>query len=244
MQTVRLIGNISKFGEVWEMNCNNIRDIFKLIECQTPGFRQHLVNAADAGLNYEIRRGSEFLENPEEMLLTLNEEDIIITEVPAGAKSGFGKLLAAIAIVILVVATGGTAAAPGWAVNAAGSLTGIGQSAVTLATSLAINGVSQLLAPGPETERTQKEGYLFNGPSNNITQGLPVPICYGELRVGGAPISLSFRKEASTAGFNNWENINYSVGAATIPFNPIILNNTWPPAIWPPVEESNEFDPK
>ena len=59
MQKVKLIGNISKFGENWETSCTNIRDIFKLIECQTPGFRQHLVEAADAGVGYEIKRGKD-----------------------------------------------------------------------------------------------------------------------------------------------------------------------------------------
>ena len=107
MQKVKLIGNISKFGENWETNCNNIRDIFKLIECQTPGFRQHLIGAADAGVGYEIRRGQEFLESEEELFLSLNDEDIIITEVPAGAKSAGAKILAAIAIVVVIGLTGG-----------------------------------------------------------------------------------------------------------------------------------------
>ena len=55
MQKVKLIGEISKFGSTWETECANIRDIFKLIECQTPGFRQHLLDAADAGIGYEIK---------------------------------------------------------------------------------------------------------------------------------------------------------------------------------------------
>ena len=93
MQKVKLIGNISKFGGSWETDCVNIRDIFKLIECQTPGFRQHLVAAAEAGVGYEIRRGEEFLESEEELFLSLNDEDIIITEVPAGAKSAAAKIL-------------------------------------------------------------------------------------------------------------------------------------------------------
>ena len=52
MQKVKLVGEISKFGSSWETDCRNIRDIFKLIECQTPGFRKHLIKAADAGIQY------------------------------------------------------------------------------------------------------------------------------------------------------------------------------------------------
>jgi len=189
MQKVKLVGNISKFGETWETDCNNIRDIFKLIECQTPGFRQHLLDAADAGVGYEIRRGKEFLESEEELLLTLNDEDIIITEIPAGAKSAVGKILAAIAIIAILYF------APVLGTKA-GSLAGLstgGLAVAGVALNLAMGGISQLLAPGPETDKKQNEGYLFNGPVNTVAQGMPVPVCYGELRIGGAPVGVSFR---------------------------------------------------
>ena len=98
MQTVYLNGGLSQFGEKWTTECKDIASIFKLIECQTPGFRKYLTDAVEADVGFEIQRGSEFLENPEELLLSLNEEDIIITEVPSGSKSGGAKILAAIAI--------------------------------------------------------------------------------------------------------------------------------------------------
>lgn len=201
MQKVKLIGNISKFGETWETNCNTIGDIFKLIECQTPGFRQHLLDAADSGVGYEIRRGKDFLESEEELLLSLNNEDIIITEVPAGAKSGLGKILAAIAIVVVIGLTGG---AGGFLANISAAFTASGGAfslasmGAALATNLALGGISQLLAPGPETDKKQNEGYLFNGPVNTMQQGMPIPVCYGELRIGGAPVGVSFRGMGAT----------------------------------------------
>ena len=194
MQKVKLIGNISKFGGSWETDCVNIRDIFKLIECQTPGFRQHLVAAAEAGVGYEIRRGEEFLESEEELFLSLNDEDIIITEVPVGAKAA-GKILAAILIVVLVVMNPALLAP---LVQQSGGLTMAGTFAMSLAVNLAIGGISQLLAPGPETDKKQNEGYLFNGPVNTVQQGMPIPVCYGELRIGGAPVGVSFRGMGST----------------------------------------------
>ena len=103
MQRVKLVGEIAKFGSSWEADCTNIRDIFRLIACQAPGFRQHLIAAADAGIGYEIKRGKDYLDNEGELLLSLNSEDVIITEVPAGAKGGVGKIIAAIAIVVIMV---------------------------------------------------------------------------------------------------------------------------------------------
>lgn len=215
MQQVRLVGNIAKFGEVWNVNCNSIRDVFKLIDCQTPGFREHLIEAAEAGIGYEIKRGKDFLEYPEELLLSLNDEDIIITEVPVGAKSAGAKILAAILIVTAVVVSAGgfsAIAAEGFKFS---FLQNVG---LAVATNLALTGISQLLAPGPETDQKQTEGYLFNGPQNNIQQGLPVPVCYGELRVGGAPISTSFKRDNSSSGFTGvGKVIDYGAGATYIP---------------------------
>ena len=204
MQKVKLVGEISKFGSEWETNCRDIRDIFKLIDCQVPGFRQHLVSAADAGISYEIQRGEDFLETPEELLLSLSSEDIIITEVPSGSKSGAGKILAAAAIVTVMVlnptffftmpsgvtASGVTGAT---SLSVATGLSIPGQIAAMIAVNLANTGMAQLMAPGPESDGgPENEGYFFDGPVNNVEQGLPVPVCYGELRVGGAPISVAF----------------------------------------------------
>ena len=232
MQKVKLVGEISKFGSTWETECTNIRDIFKLIECQTPGFRQHLVDGADAGIGYEIKRGEDYLENESELLLSLNKEDIIITEVPAGSKGGT-KILAAIAIIAVVAATGGFAAG-GYAVTmgtgaAAGSVTGLsfaGKLLVGLATNLALSGLAEIMAPGPETDTKQEEGYLFSGPTNNMQQGLPVPVCYGELLVGGAPMSVSFRPEIMShyGRTRSGKIVGYGVGPI-IPYSPFVDTN-------------------
>jgi len=230
MQKVKLVGEISKFGSTWETECRNIRDIFKLIECQTPGFRQHLLDGADAGIGYEIKRGEDYLDNENELLLSLNKEDIIITEVPSGAKGGAGKILAAIAIVAVVYFTGGFGGAglfgTAGTATTAGGLNAFGQMAIGLATNLAISGMTELMAPGPETDSKEEEGYLFSGPTNNMQQGLPVPVCYGELLVGGAPMSVSFRPEIMSqfGRTRGGRIVNYQVGSI-IPYSPFIETN-------------------
>ena len=214
MQKVYLNGSISQYGEVWETDCTNIRDIFKLIDCQTPGFRNHLVEAANAGVGYEIQRAGEFLENAEELLLSLNNEDIIITEVPAGSKSGGQKILAAVILIAVAIMLPGTLATSFQAI-AAGEATFASYATIALtmtAVNLALTGITQLLAPGPETDEGTPESYLFNGPSNNIAQGLPVPVAYGELIVGGAPISFSYNGQPRTS-YNNFTTID--IGSVT-----------------------------
>ena len=45
MTHVKLMGEIGeKFGTDWNMNVSNFRDVFRLIECQTEGFREYLVD--------------------------------------------------------------------------------------------------------------------------------------------------------------------------------------------------------
>lgn len=231
MQKVKLVGEIAKFGSSWETSCANISDIFKLIECQTPGFRQHLVEGAEAGVGYTIKRGEDYLEEGEELLLSLNNEDIIITEVPAGAKSGVGKIIAgAIIIAISFI--------PGVGQIAAGKLS---MMLFAVGANLAISGITQLMAPGPETDQKQEEGYLFQGPQNNMQQGLPVPVCYGELLVGGAPMSLSFRPEYTNQyGRGRGRGIvQYGMGGYYVAYNSFLSTNIPTTAV---PSENNEFE--
>ena len=43
--------------------------------------------------------------------------------------------------------------------------------------------------PGPEIDKETPDNYLFNGNSEHIKEGLPVPLLYGEMMVGGGLIN-------------------------------------------------------
>tara|TARA_B100000519_G_C14242416_1_gene437993 strand:- start:687 stop:1559 length:873 start_codon:yes stop_codon:yes gene_type:complete len=212
MQTVYLNGGISQFGTKWSTNCANIRDIFKLIDCQTPGFRQYLVSAAENNVDFEIKRGEDILESGEELLLSLRDEDIVITEVPAGAKDGAGKVLAAIAIFTVIGLTGGTGgfftniqASMGFGSATSGAATTFGyRAAAMIAVNLASAGVSQLMMPGPEMDGTDiNDNYLFDGPVTNAPEGMAIPVLYGELIVGGRPVSVNYQEHSPFSYLND-----------------------------------------
>ena len=233
MQTVYLNGGLSQFGEKWTTECKDIASIFKLIECQTPGFRKYLSEAVEADVGFEIQRGSEFLENPEELLLSLNDEDIIITEVPSGSKSAGGKILAAIAIAVLTFYTAGAltssaALASTFGGNAATYVTAakvVTYVGYSTAINLAITGITQLLAPGPESDGDKNDSYLFSGPSNNGRQGLPVPILYGELIVGGMPISSIYSNSPFRASSRSHEALGGTAGTEGQVYTDVNGNN-------------------
>ena len=201
MQRVILLGEMGeRFGETWEMHVDYIKDIFKLIECQRKGFREYLMECHENGTDFTMQRGKEFV-GEEELLLSVGNEDIIITPIPAGSKSGIGKILAAIAIVVIAIvappliaaaSVSGTAAAGTVSITAgmaamAGST--FGMMAISMAASLAMAGISQMMMPGPEIDKETPDNYLFNGTSEHIKEGLPIPLCYGEMMVGGGLIN-------------------------------------------------------
>jgi predicted phage tail protein len=74
--------------------------------------------------------------------------------------------------------------------------------AMNMGMSLMMNGIAQMLAPKPKkpvsNEVDNGQSYNFDGPVNTMSQGLPIPICYGELIVGGALISASVTSEESS----------------------------------------------
>ena len=214
MQKAILEGKMGeKFGREWPINgCNSIGDTFKLIDCQTQqGLTRYLIEAAENNVDFAIQRGVDFI-GEDELLLSIGKEDLIITEIPAGQKSGWAKVLAAIALI--VVTAGAAALAAGSAIASVASVstlagaqmvglsgglslamgTTLGKLAITFGINLAIQGVTQMMTKGPETDKADtNKGYLFNGPVNTTQQGLPVPVAYGELIVGGAVISTSFQ---------------------------------------------------
>ena len=67
-----------------------------------------------------------------------------------------------------------------------------------LSLSLGMQGLNELMAPDPSGDGDQESSYMFNGSEQNIIEGDPVPVLYGELRVPGQPISF----DAISASYN------------------------------------------
>ena len=206
MQRVILLGEMGqRFGETWEMNVDYIKDIFKLIDCQRAGFREYLLECHENGTDFTMQRGKEFI-GEEELLLSVGNEDIIITPIPAGSKSGIGKILAAIAIIVVFIVMPAAIVAAGsmGTITMGSAMAGVaattgGMMAISMAVSLALNGINQMLMPGPEIDKETPDNYLFNGSSEHIKEGLPIPLCYGEMIVGGGLIiqTMTTRKIVS-----------------------------------------------
>lgn len=112
MTHVKLLGELGdKFGTDWQCAGNSMRDILKLIDCQTDGFREYFAECHQKNIGFTIQNGEDFIEEDAEMWLPSLSDTVIISPVPAGSGKGIGKILAAIVMIAAVVMTGGAAAA-------------------------------------------------------------------------------------------------------------------------------------
>lgn len=218
MRKIYLDGEMAeKFGSEFTINAKTMSDVFRNLECNFPEMRQYLMESHEKDIGFLCRVGDKGLQDEEELLIALQEGDVYISPQPAGSKSGLGKILAAVAIVALVVFTGGFAAFPSLGTAsgflgsiAAGGTLSLGATfALGVAVNLALTGIQQMMAPDPSVDTPDtpiaENSYLFSGAEQNILEGDPVPIVYGQLRIPGRPIGFELR---------NKENVfsNYSFG--------------------------------
>ena len=207
-----------KFGSEWECVDTSIRDILKCIDCQTEGLKDYLSECHLKNVQFSIQTGENLIEEYPELYLNVAKEEVIITPVPAGSGKGLGKLITGLLLLAAMFFMPGTAALftnattvsggalAGTGVGSmsaasvlGGTVYGAGGAAATIGLSipgaavmmlganLALMGLAEMSAPDPD-KTTNDPSYLFNGAENHIEQGQPVPLLYGELTVGGAPI--------------------------------------------------------
>ena len=88
MTHVKLMGELGeKFGTDWHMATSSFRDIFKLIDCQTEGFKQYILECNEKGLDFDILNGKDLLEDGYSVMLEKPEDIVVITPRAAGAGS-------------------------------------------------------------------------------------------------------------------------------------------------------------
>jgi predicted phage tail protein len=194
-----------KYGTHWNMKVKRPSDILSCVEANYPGFRQKMIEFAEAGGDIDIQCGDRYIEDQEELLFNIPEDTIIVTPIPAGAKSGGAKILIGALLVASLFIPGssilvgtyaaGTATSGVLMGTAAGALIGGGTLSMAglvvagLGVSLALTGLMQIMAPDPSTDAEADETYLFDGPENTVAQNNVVPVLLGEMIVGGVIIA-------------------------------------------------------
>lgn len=145
---------------------------------------------------YQVRiAGSDMA--PDTLTARLNESlppGAVVHIVPrmAGAKNGIWQVVAGAALI-------GASFIPGLNAVAAAVLFSAG-------TSMALGGVAQMLTPVPKTPTVGqtdngKQNTYFSSLENMVAQGNPVPVLYGEMKIGSRVISqMMSTRDESTSG--------------------------------------------
>lgn len=185
MATIYLHGYLGqRYGRKFDFAVSSVAEALRLLRANFKGFaadvirhRPGFVVKVDGKAIGDLDRLREAHLNP------------VIHIVPAvsgaGGKSGGAAMIIAAAVIAIAAYTGYI---PADYVGAA----------YNISLNLAISGVSQLMFSSPSvatdspeelTGETKLASYAFNGAVNTTSQGNPVPVLYGRLRVGSQVVS-------------------------------------------------------
>jgi predicted phage tail protein len=218
MTNVTLHGEIAEQvgRENWKLKVNSIKEALRAIQVLSKGkLLKYLIGAAEKSVEYkvlvnkrEILSGEEIsLEKPESIfnseLVMINEklESLDIVPIIKGAGGGGNsstKGILALVLGVLLIATGVFAPVGfgiGLGATASATLSG---ALIGAGLGLAVTGVTLLMMSPPKFDdfrKIQEDGskpsYLFDGPSNILGEGGPVPVGYGTMKIGSQTVEIS-----------------------------------------------------
>jgi predicted phage tail protein len=184
------------FGNFHKFEITKLLDVAKALNANNRGFKRYSLDKFKEGINYvyiDPKNPNKRWKTSEELINEEAPEEVHV--VPQICGSGFvAAVVAAVSFVTTAVAT---------AVVAAGAWLAAGSALANLAIGLIIQGVMALLFPvelpdvATQTSESKidQSSYLFSNLKNSLTQGFPVPLLYGELRIGSSVVSTNIVSE-------------------------------------------------
>jgi predicted phage tail protein len=205
LKKIKLYGELAeRYGKEWYFDINSPRDAFKALAVNNEGFKEFVSSSEERGVGYKVIIGNNYINDYAELGFILGRQEIKIVPVVLGAKKGLGMILVGVLMIIGIgwamgnvvlgeLATFGMGQGYGFMQTVGVGLTNLGtlgMMGVQLGSALIMGGVAQMLAQPPVIEDPDKAtNYTLGGPVNTTKQGVSVPICYGQILVGGATIS-------------------------------------------------------
>lgn len=155
------------------------KEAAKALDANFPGFTRDLADAEGRGLRFAVFKNGKNIGDGE-LDLGGARELWFVPVVHGSKRAGLLQTIVGIALIIAGPFTGGTTYGPGVALVAGGVIQMLSPQA---------KGLSQSGAP------ENLPSYAFGSAKNTTASGLPVPICIGERRWGGAIISASIEAQ-------------------------------------------------
>jgi predicted phage tail protein len=187
MTNIILHGILAReFGENFKMKIYKAANVIKAIDVNRKNFNKRIFELSREGFNYTMIVDGKKITELEELNIQREPQEIHL--VPLIMGSGGALLVAAI------VGGGATATTlAGGALFAANVINMVIISVVSM-------GLQMLLAPKPEapapisaSTKALSESFAFSNKANLATQGSPVPIGYGRLKVGAQVVQMTIK---------------------------------------------------
>ena len=192
-RTIKLYGVLgATFGRVHHMAVETPREAIRALCIVIPGFERFLNTSKRRGLTYAIFSGKRNLVD-DELEADRGREEIRIAPMIIGSKRA-GALQTIIGAVLVVA--GAVYATFGAAYGGAA----YGPAMMKVGAAMMLGGVVQMLSPqtpgiASKQDADNQASYAFGSPTNTAAQGYPVPLLYGQRRIGGAIISAGIYVE-------------------------------------------------
>jgi predicted phage tail protein len=187
LREVRLYGHLgARFGRVHRFDVATPAEALAALMANFREFEAYLRRHSAPG--YRVLTGKRPVMELDELGTRRGPEPIKIVPVVAGAKKGWGRVIAGYLLTVV-----------GTVVSALGYVP-VGSFLINAGLGLMVQGAVQLLTPVPKgqqpNERPENQpSYFFDGAVNTTAQGQCVPLLYGRLIVGSAVVSSGLSAE-------------------------------------------------
>lgn len=192
MTEIHLGGELGKiFGRVHQRLISKVHESTIALAATIDGFGDYMRSSKKRGLTYAVFRGKQNL-GEDDLGFPVTKEVIRIMPVIIGSKraGALQTILGAVLVVVGVVV----------GVMSSGTLSTVGYGMAKFGAAMMLGGVVQMLSPqtpgiASKQDADNQASYAFGSPTNTASQGYPVPLLYGQRRIGGAIISAGIYVE-------------------------------------------------
>lgn len=189
MATVRFYGDLQRYGRKFKLEVYTAGEALKALMIQIPGLRQHIQSG-----EYRVRIAGKDMHQDDinTGMQNLLPDDAVIHIIPhlAGAKNG--GILPIVMGVAMVVAAFWTCGFSMVAWGSAQTMLAVSGAAMILSGTMMM--LTKMPVTGPMS--AEKSGNTaFSNLDNTVTQGQPIPVCYGEMMIGSKVLSQGVTTE-------------------------------------------------
>jgi predicted phage tail protein len=188
VRTIRLYGKLgATFGRVHRFVVNNPKEAIRALIAMVPGFEKELMTSQDRGIGYAVFCGTRNI-SEKQLAYPSGSDDIRIAPILTGRKAGgLFQIIAGVALAVVGAVT--EYFLPG---------NPFSTEMMMMGAALALGGIAQMVSR-QQTTPTNLTSYNFSGAENTTSQGGPVPLLYGRMRVGSTVISEGLLAKDGTA---------------------------------------------